>query len=204
MKLSIIAKKGLSIATTLLLCSSAHSQDLSLLEFNEMRLKKTKAAMTILGSWSAANIVSGAILQANTTREKKYFHQMNAIWNGVNLAIAGLGYLNARKARAADFNLTKSIKEHHKFQKILLFNAGLDIGYMVGGLYLMERGKNQSEQGDRDQMRGFGKSIILQGGFLFVFDLITAWQLSKDNPKLHNLLNSMSFDGQRIGFSMRF
>ena len=129
---------------------------------------------------------------------------MNAIWNGVNLAIAGLGYLNARKARAADFNLTKSIKEHHKFQKILLFNAGLDIGYMVGGLYLMERGKNQSEQGDRDQMRGFGKSIILQGGFLFVFDLITAWQLSKDNPKLHNLLNSMSFDGQRIGFSMRF
>lgn len=79
-------------------------------------------------------------------------------------------------------------------QKILLFNAGLDVGYMLGGVYLLERGKREVKNAER--LRGFGRSILLQGAFLFVFDLSLHTVLSSDNPKLKPLLTQSS-----IGFA---
>ena len=49
-----------------------------------------------------------------------------------------------------------------------LFNAGLDVGYMATGAYLWERGIRKDSRG----LKGYGQSLILQGGFLFTFDLI--------------------------------
>jgi hypothetical protein len=51
--------------------------------------------------------------------------------------------------------------------RILLFNAGLDVLYMLGGLSLA-RTKGAADE----KMRGQGWGIVLQGLFLFKFDLI--------------------------------
>ncbi len=138
--------------------------------FNEASLSHQRTAMLTLGGWAVVNIGAGLALRGGAEGSTRHFHEMNALWNTVNLAIAGFGYYSAMRADPAGWDLATSISKHHGFQKILLFNAGLDVGYVLGGLYLTERAKRPGENTDR--LRGFGNAIMLQGGFLFVFDLV--------------------------------
>lgn len=160
--------------------------------------------MTVLGGWSVVNIGTGLILQANETGEDRYFHQMNAIWNGVNLLIAGIGYIGANRADPNSYTLAQTVNDYHKTQKILIFNAGLDLAYVTAGFYLIELSKSRGTITAQNKAKGWGKSIVLQGGFLFLFDMTTAFLLSADNPKLEKLLSSVRFDGQQLGLSFTF
>lgn len=174
----------------------------SLLDFNQQRLQRQRTAMLVLGSWAVANIGAGLALRGDADGENRYWHDMNAGWNAVNLAIAGLGYWSTMRTDPASFDLASTLAEQHKLQKILLFNAGLDIAYMLGGAYLIERAKNDLDR--RDQLRGFGKSIILQGGFLFAFDLVTYYVHAKHNADLSPMLQGLSLSGQGIGWRLSF
>jgi hypothetical protein len=83
-------------------------------------------------------------------------------------------------------------------QNIFIFNAGLDVGYMAIGLYLMERSKNASK--NQDLLKGYGSSLILQGGFLFAFDLVMYFvHKSNANLQMYPLMN-----GDGIGMGIRF
>jgi len=172
--------------------------------FNETRLKKQKKAMIILGSWSVANMASGAILQSTTDGEEKYFHQMNLIWNTVNFALAGSSLLMTRNKDVSNMNAAASIKAQHDLQKILLVNAGIDFGYIMLGAWYVERGKNASDTKTMNRQKGYGKSIILQGSFLLLFDAITAAALSRDNKKIPGLLGGLTFTGNGIAFQKTF
>ena len=176
--------------------------DLLLEDFNRNRLQKQKTGMLILGGWAVGNIASGIILSKQKEGSDKYFHAMNAGWNTVNLVIAGFGYYGALKADPASFDLYQTVQEHHKFQKILLLNAGLDVGYMAGGLYLIERSKNTSKNPER--LKGFGQSIILQGGFLFAFDLVNYFVHAGHNDDLKQWLSAVRFDGQSLRLVWQF
>ena len=180
------------------------AQDPDLIDFNKMRLKKTQTAMTILSGWAVVNIGSGLILQANTTGEDKYFHQMNAAWNSVNLVIAGMGYFRAKNTDPGSFNLAQTVHEYHKIQKVLIFNAGLDLAYVAAGFYIMELGNSRGTGIGRAKARGWGKSIAVQGGFLFLFDMTTAFFLSADTPRLNRLLSAISFNGNQLGLCWQF
>jgi hypothetical protein len=46
----------------------------------------------------------------------------------------------------------------------------LDLGYIGGGLYLRERGMNSANSKTSAQLRGYGTSIVIQGGFLLLMD----------------------------------
>ena len=135
--------------------------------FNEKRIEYNKTGMVILGSWAIGNMVWGAAGASNSTGQTKAFHQMNLYWNSVNLLIAGLGYWQATKEVPSN-DLLESMMAQGKIEKILLLNAGLDLAYMAGGMYLKERGQRIS----KDKFVGFGKSIILQGAFLLTFDAL--------------------------------
>jgi len=188
------------VLSSLLCCSFlAFSQSDLLLDFNQTRLNKQKTAMTILGTWAVGNIAVGSILSSRQEGEIKYFNQMNAGWNAVNLVIAGLGYYGVMKMDASGLDMYSSIQEQYKIQKVLLFNAGLDVGYMLGGAYLIERSKNVTANKNPERLKGFGKSILLQGGFLFVFDLTAYFVLAADNENLQPLLS-----GDGIGLLWKF
>ncbi len=60
-------------------------------------------------------------------------------------------------------------KESEKLRRLLWVSAVLDIAYIVAGWMWMKRG----QQRDDSQARGSGLGVILQGLFLFVFDV---WQ----------------------------
>ncbi len=155
--------------------------------------------MLILGGWAVSNLIVGGIGMTQTEGNTKYFHQMNAAWNTVNLGIAGFGYAGLR-GQSASIGLAETIREFQSFENILLFNAGLDVGYMALGGYLWERGLRK----DSDRLVGYGQSIILQGGFLFTFDLILYFLSRSESSALIDTLNNIQLRGSEIGFNLTF
>jgi hypothetical protein len=59
--------------------------------------------------------------------------------------------------------------KHLSTENLYLINAALDIGYIGGGI-LMWRFSEKSKK--PELLKGYGQSVILQGSFLLVFDLI--------------------------------
>ena len=92
----------------------------------------------------------------------------------LRLGIAGLGYWGTRRDRKRSYTLTESIRAQARGEKVLLFNAGLDIGYMAAGLYLSERSRSETDPDRADRFLGWGQSLVLQGGFLFAYDVLFA------------------------------
>jgi hypothetical protein len=132
-------------------------------------------------------------------RETKYFHQMNLIWGGsVNFFIAGPGYLGTRR-RSTNLSLPASLKQQTVIEKTFLFNAGLDLAYLAGGAYLIEKGKNN---GSPDKYKGYGKSILLQGVALLLFDVIMYATQNRHGKKLFNVLNSLQAEPGSLGLSL--
>jgi len=132
------------------------------------RIQLVQNNMYVLGAWAGANIIQGTISASNTNGSEHFLHQMNAYWNTVNLAIAGVGLLGIRKQLKQPHSLNSNLRAQHKIEKILLFNTGLDLAYIATGFYLKERGTRLNN----DRNKGYGNSLLLQGGFLLIFDLI--------------------------------
>lgn len=186
----------------LIACSIQAQGSLSALEdFNLNRIDHQRKAMLTLGGWAVTNMAASGYLSTQREGSDKYFHQMNVYWNVVNLGIAGLGYISVMKENPAAFGLFASADKHYSFQKILLFNAGLDVGYVLGGLYMTERSRRFliNDQAKADRLKGFGNSIMLQGGFLFAFDLVNYFIISGRTDQLKLLMND---DG--VGLSWVF
>ena len=137
--------------------------------FNTERAKRDQALMLTLGSWASANAITGAIGWTTAKNpEVKAFHQMNLMWNTVNLGLAIPGYLKARQAKQL-MSLSETLNAQQKTERIFLLNTGLDVAYITAGFLLRSMALNQ--QAKADQLNGFGKGLILQGSFLFAFDL---------------------------------
>ena len=177
-------------------------QNPDLLDFNTQRLQINRTAMTVLGGWAIGNLASGALLTGQKTGKAKYFHQMNLGWGAINLGIAGFAYYSAVKTDPASFDLLNSFKEQEKITRILLFNAGLDLGYIMGGAYLRERAKNTTNNPER--FAGFGESIMLQGAFLLIFDLAVFWVHHQHGKDLHPLIGGLSLSGNGLSWRMFF
>lgn len=156
----------------LFLNCQSFAQDFNLQSFNERRDEISKRGMFALGGWATTNFVVSGVLSSQRKGEERAFHEMNIYWNSVNAALAISGLLQIRKNQGNEKDFLKSIEEQQSLEKVLLFNAGLDIAYMLGGAYLIQRGKYTSNLSQANQFKGFGQSLLLQGGFLFVYDVL--------------------------------
>jgi hypothetical protein len=169
-----------------------------LLQFNQERLNTDKNLMIGLGSWATANfLVSGVGWSTVSEGEAHYFHQMNVLWNTVNIGLAIPGYFKAKKSNP-NLNFDKSILTQHKTEKIFLINTGLDIAYISAGLLLRSNAKINLSK--RDQFNGFGNSLLMQGGFLFLFDL-TAYLIHNQHAKksLNKMMNTIELSSSGLG-----
>jgi hypothetical protein len=168
--------------------------------FNTTRVQLDKKLMLGLGTWATTNFIASGIgwSQAKTT-ESQYFHQMNVMWNLVNIGLAIPGYVKANKART-DLSFDQSLKEQTKTEKIFLINTCLDVAYVSSGLLLLNKSKEIGTQQQR--LNGYGKSLLLQGGFLFLFDL-TAYLAHKTHGKqlINSSIGSIGMSSTGIGLS---
>ena len=164
------------------------------------RNQLNKINMTILAGWASVNIIQSSISAANATGADKAFFNMNAYWNTVNLAIAGFGLYSVKKAMAKKLSLAQNVQAQYQLEKILLFNAGLDVGYVFSGLYLNERGQRLTNQ----QTEGFGKSLILQGSFLLIFDIVQYYLHHANGKHLDKWLNKISIGATQNGVGLSY
>lgn len=134
--------------------------------------------MAVLLGWSVLNLGGGLAGSFNGEGSWRAFHQMNAAWNLVNLGIAGWALLDMTHQDVSSMTALSALASGEKMEKIFLFNAGLDIAYMVGGGWLWQRGAARRSP----RQEGFGQSILLQGTFLLCFDA-AMWWLNYDHDQ---------------------
>ncbi len=192
------------LITSLSISGSALSQQ----SFNDSiaisRNNITEKAMITLGSWAAVNIASGFIIAGQTQGESKYFWQMNAYWNLINGGLAIMGYINARKAMTRKYDLAENESAQLSMEKLYAINFGLDLAYIATGFYLRERGINNTNQKSRDQFAGYGKSIIVQGGFLLIMDGIVLSLHHKNSVRLNKKLKGLELGAGPNGLGLSY
>ncbi|MCF8416885.1 MAG: hypothetical protein K9G40_11625 [Crocinitomicaceae bacterium] len=188
--------KQLILLISLFLAFGSTAQSLE--QYNKERIQTDKRLMIGLGSWATTNfVVSGVGWATVPTGEAHYFHQMNVMWNTVNIGLAIPGYLKAKKANTS-LSFSETIRTQHQTEKIFLINTGLDIGYMTGGLLLRSEAKTNSDK--QDQFNGYGSSLLLQGGFLFVFDIVAYAIHNRHSKKsLEPMMNKIELSSTGLG-----
>jgi len=173
----------------------------SLFAFHQSRMNINESAMLVLGTWAAGNILIGTYGNFKANGEAKYFHQFNAMWNVVNLGIAAFGYLNAVNSDPTLVTNLEILNDYNSLQRFLLLNAGLDIAYIMTGFYLKEKSKSSSNS---ERLRGYGNSLLLQGGFLLLFDVTLYFiHQSNANINLYPHLESFLAGGVGIGINLK-
>jgi hypothetical protein len=132
--------------------------------------------LAVLAAWALLNlVVSGYLLaRADRRHEPYYFHGMNVGWGLVNAGLAGWGVLHLHFRVPAGVQLVDLFGEQRFNENLFLLNTGLDVAYVVTGFYLRARSLSAPERPER--LRGFGRSLWVQGGFLLVFDAVM-WEL---------------------------
>jgi hypothetical protein len=172
----------------------------SLFTFHQNRMSINESAMLVLGGWAAGNILLGTYGNFKSAGEVKYFHQFNAMWNVVNLGIASFGYFNAINSDPATMTNLEILNDYNSLQNFLLLNAGLDAAYIMTGFYLKERAKNSASA---ERLRGYGNSLLLQGGFLLLFDVALYFiHQNNANINLYPHLESLLTGGVGVGIAL--
>lgn len=185
----------------LFLVTIAYSQNFNSEEFLNKHHQINRNGMLVLGTWALGNIAVSGIGLGNSAGESRAFHQMNMGWGVVNLAIAGFGYYGSLNPETG-LSLAETIREHESMKRILLFNAGLDVAYVTAGFYLRERAKNEENSG---RYRGFGNSVIMQGGFLLLFDAVMYYFHSQHgSDKLYNILAGIQLSPNSVALTYHF
>jgi hypothetical protein len=152
--------------------SNVELTDLSL-RFDKQMLQLSHVHAFVLGCWAFLNVAMGGIL-AFMTRGDVWtlaFHSMNLSWGAINGGVAAFVYIHTKKSAARAKTLLQRLDLQRHVEKVLLFNAGLDIAFMVGGLALYQRAFI-SDMAYPDLWKGFGTSVLLQGAYLLIQDSI--------------------------------
>lgn len=110
----------------------------------------------VLGRWAAGSVAAGALL--SVPRRTRGFGRQTAAWGAVDGAIA---YGGSRRRTA------KGPTDPRRLRRVLLVNAGLDVGYLAAAGWLVRDGR----------WRGDGYAVLVQGTFLLLLDSSAAARL---------------------------
>jgi hypothetical protein len=108
--------------------------------------------------WSTLSTIGGVILQFSR----------RPFWIGFGQQAIGWGLIDALIALVAGRSASRSFSTA-TLRRVLLINAALDVLYMLGG-FIFARTKGATDE----KLRGQGWGVVVQGLFLFKFDLIHA------------------------------
>lgn len=196
-------RKILFISALLLLFTIDSLAQQELGGFNQERLQVNKIGMMVLGGWALGNMgVNGVLLTNPSSNEQGHFYRMNIFWNVVNLGLAIPGLRYSLITDPTTLNLAETVGEYHQMGKVLLMNAGLDVAYITGGFLMKEMAKTREAK--RDILNGYGRSLILQGGFLLAFDIILYTVLQTKSSQLTDILSHVELSPNSIGLVWNF
>ena len=198
----MIIKQPVLVFFALFFLGHVFAQDQAGLDdFNNEREKIGSNAMFVLGGWAVANIIGSGAGAVSTNGEAYYFHSMNVLWNIANLGIAIPGYIGTKRRTGKTMDIPSTINKQIATEKLYLINGILDIGYFVMGYYTYNLGTKYEKR--REMMHGYGSSMMMQGMFLLLNDIIVVWIHGKHRKnKLDPILNNLKFSGNAVGLSI--
>jgi hypothetical protein len=126
----------------------------------------------ILLGWAAASIGVGLAIARGGDPLRRGVGEQYVGWGIVNAVIAVIGRRGASRQRSAA--PADAAAQKRTLSRLLWVNTGLDVLYVLGGWRVM-RGRGAADT----HWRGRGLGIVLQGGFLFLFDLLNALALRR-------------------------
>ncbi len=186
--------RAILISAMLLTSAEAHADADFLAAFNAERIDLNTWGMVVLLGWAVANIGVGTVGSFTAEGSTRYLHQGNAAWNLVNLAIAGFALHGLLGEDPSALGAAETLEEAHRMEWLLWLNSGLDLAYIAAGAWLWERGVRKAS----DRLVGYGRALIIQGGFLLVFDLaLVALNVDLNNELLPRLIASTGEHGAR-------
>ena len=165
-------------------------------EFNSIN----ENLMLSLGSYALANFaISGVAYFSSEDEYSKRYHEMNVMWNTVNMGLALPGYIKARRG-GQPMTRAEMLKAQKKTESIFLINDVLDLGYIATGIWMREVAPNQLDQ--EDLFKGYGNSLILQGSFLLAFDAV-AYYIHHNHGKKLPAFEKVSLSSTQLGIGLR-
>lgn len=129
--------------------------------------------------WSALSVGVGLALLVPEHAFVRGFGLQAIVWGLVDAAIAWIGSRKTRSRRAglADPNEPVVVAgEARKLRNLLLFNAVLDVLYILGGGWWTQKAETEFGLGN-------AWGVIVQGAFLFVFDLAHGLRIKRDRAE---------------------
>ena len=123
--------------------------------------------------WSALSVVVGILLLFGVPFRRGVGLQA-LVWGAIDAAIAGFGWAQLRRKREKlDANAPQTLtREARNLRRLLVINAGLDVLYVGGGVLALLVFATEFAQGN-------GIGIIVQGGFLLLFDTFYALRVQR-------------------------
>jgi carboxylesterase len=119
--------------------------------------------------WSAISVLIGGVLLLVSTPFWRGFGVQAVLWGAIDATIAAFGLRNTTRQKVAAHDAGSIEREARKLRRLLWINTGLDVLYIGGGILLaLTAGREDLF------LRGAGWGIVVQGVFLFLFDLIHA------------------------------
>lgn len=131
----------------------------------------------ILLAWGAGNTAASVPMVLSRDARVQQFGLQALAWGAIDAGLALVGrrnaYQQAQRYERGDIDGMAVTHEAHKLRRILLINAGLDVGYILGGAWVARAFPN------RPGRQGIGQGILVQGLFLLIYDGLFAWDLSR-------------------------
>ena len=183
----------------------AQQDSLAIDSMNLQRMRINKMGMSVLGGWAIGNMAISGAYYFKTTGSEKYYHQMNAMWNVVNIAIAIPGFVQSKRSKTIGLSLEASLKEQKGNMKGFLINAGIDVAYIGTGAFLEHYSPRIKNEKWQPILNGWGQSMIVQGAFLMVFDVAMYLMLKKHaDHGINKLLRNLQPAPGGLGFVISF
>tara|TARA_B100001173_G_C16024739_1_gene563547 strand:- start:2867 stop:3406 length:540 start_codon:yes stop_codon:yes gene_type:complete len=162
----------LILLTALFFSSISKAQDS--IQFQKRFFKIQQQSTLVLSGWSVLNIGISPLFSKslfNPVTSSDHFHLSNFNWNLFNAGIAGLSHYSVYTNRQKTWSISELNKRKKRLERALAFNVALDFIYIASGL-LLKYATNPNDLVNYPAFNGGGNSLILQGGFLLVYDSI--------------------------------
>lgn len=131
--------------------------------------------MTLLG-WAGSSIVLGLGMRRGGDSFRAGVGEQFVGWGMINALIATVGLIGVSRRNKPTTTKAAGSPTDKKLNlaRLLWVNTVLDVFYVTGG------GWYARKQGATDELRrGRGVGIMIQGGYLFFFDLINALRVGR-------------------------
>ncbi len=125
--------------------------------------------------WSALSILGGALLLFFGVPFWRGVGLQGLVWGLIDAGIALFGLYSVRRKKSSpEANTPDALRREGKnLRRLLLVNAGLDVLYVLAGITVLLTF-------DTPFAHGNGVGILVQGGFLLLFDSFYAMRVKVD------------------------